>query len=83
MVVIGICHKEGWQVADEVHEVQVPQVVEDDRDDKLWVEPLLLQALVEPCLEEQQRHKYCKDRIHLRQWNCVVEVVEVDLKIFF
>ena len=82
MVGTGICRKEGWQVADEVHEVQVPQVVEDDRDDKLWVEPLLLLllALVEPCLEEQQRHKYWKDRIHLRHSNCVVEV---GLKILF
>ena len=69
-------------VADEAHEAHEAQLVEDDSDDKLWVEPLLLLALVEPCLEEQQRNKYCKDRIHLRQWNCVVEVVEVDLKFF-
>ena len=80
----------------EAHEAQVPQLVEDDRDDKLWVEPLLLLlllllllamlALKETCLEEQQRNKYCKGRIHLRHSNCVVEVVEVvevGLKILF
>jgi hypothetical protein len=76
-------------VEGEAHEAQVPQLVEDDRDDKLWVEPLLLLlllamlALKETCLEEQQRNKYCKGRIHLRHSNCVVEVVEVDLKFFF
>ena len=68
----------------EAHEAQVPQLVNDSHD-KLWVEPLLL-ALKETCLEEQQRNKYCKGRIHLRHSNCVVEVVEVvevGLKILF
>ena len=69
-------------VEDEAHEAQVAPLVEDDGHDKLWVEPLLHKLLKETCLEEQQRHKYCKDRIHLRQWNCVVEVVEVDLNFF-
>ena len=69
-------------VEDEAHEAQVAPLVEDDGHDKLWVEPLLHKLFKETCLEEQQRHKYCNDRIHLRKWNCVVEVVEVDLKFF-